>query len=193
MGQVVNLFTREIVKPAKQMRYFKDDALNKLCLRFQDSTDLIEALIENTGLYGNEICPYIGNVQLWDKYDSGFSLPIPCNIDWLLESLPENEELILGNAKNNEPFMWMDRKYKQTLRILKQCKLNNNYLTITTASDLIVHDGYIDHLDKSWEIYIDLETEHNGMPSVKRRIRAFQKLFSLGFNVKPLDSYSRVC
>lgn len=186
MGQVIDLFTKKEYTPVQPKRFFQDEALHEFSLRFKDRLEMIEAVQNHTGVFGNEICPYIGNVQLWEKYDSGFSMPIPCNIDNIHTQLNESF-YILGNAKNNEPFMWMDRKYKQTLRILQYCKQKDKQLYIKTASDLIATNQYIDQLDKSWTIYIDLKTTSISMPSIQRRERAFQKLFSLGYNVRSLE------
>lgn len=106
-------------------------------------------------------------------------------------SAPPKKVLGLGILDGSEPdpFMHMDKKYKATFRILKHAIL------IYTRSDLIAHDDYISELNKKAKIFIvfnDTNDDINalneaGCPSYKRRVKAFEKLKSLGFDVKMYD------
>lgn len=90
----------------------------------------------------------------------------------------------------NDPLAWMDMKYRNTWNHIKTRA--NQTLSIHTRSDLIAHDDYLAVLNKSFhEVYIHVLTDNEGYgrivepgcPSYKRRIGAYEKLKSLGFNV----------
>lgn len=90
----------------------------------------------------------------------------------------------------NDPLAWMDMKYRNAWNHIRERR--NQSLTIRTRSDLIAHDEYLAVLDKSFhEVFIHVLTDNEeigrviepGCPSYKRRIQAYDKLKSLGFNV----------
>jgi len=90
----------------------------------------------------------------------------------------------------SDPFMWLDTKYGATKKVLQEHA--GKPLKISTRSDLIAHDDYIQHLDKK-NHSIDIHTLGDnassnrvlepGAPSFKRRIQAYHKLKNLGYNV----------
>jgi hypothetical protein len=90
----------------------------------------------------------------------------------------------------SDPFMWLDTKYGAAKKALQEHA--GKPLKISTRSDLIAHDDYIQHLDKK-NHSIDIHTLGDnatsnrviepGAPSFERRIQAYHKLKNLGYNV----------
>lgn len=91
----------------------------------------------------------------------------------------------------DEPFPWMDVKYRVTLEFLRSLP-DGAKLEITTRSDLVAHDDYVAELKRlqtritilcpKWCDDAKLRELEPGAPSKERRIRAADKLKLLGFN-----------
>ena len=70
-------------------------------------------------------------------------MPFPANIALIIKGLRSARHVVLG--VDNDPFSWMDRKYKitqETLNQIAQCDLIET-LTIHTRSDLVAIDEYL--------------------------------------------------
>ncbi len=186
---VYNLFTKKVI-------------LTNICLNLP--SDLPEELIALIGRYPekrdyilscqNENLPhYVGYCTQYTGKDADRSeFPFPC-------PNYKSDTTILGlgilNGKEADSFMHMDKKYRVTFNKLSTIKI------IYTRSDLVAHDDYIAALNKKVSINIvfsddDLNDEYatikadgnwGGCPSYKRRLKAFEKLKSLGFKVKMLS------
>jgi DNA repair photolyase len=86
--------------------------------------------------------------------------------------------------------MWMDRKYRITQELLKILKHYRYPYIIATRSDLIAEDDYISLMDPSLAaIQVSIISGNEkmnrllepGAPSARRRLRALEKLRSVGF------------
>lgn len=91
---------------------------------------------------------------------------------------------------SSEPFGWMDRKYGVARDLLAEHK--NDPLTISTRSDLISADEYLQHLNPDLHhVKIHIPTHDDdvariiepGAPSVSRRIKAAKILKDKGIPV----------
>ncbi|MBY0471527.1 radical SAM protein [bacterium] len=90
----------------------------------------------------------------------------------------------------SDSFMWMDKKYKVTLELLKILKFYDYPYIVFTRSDLIAEDEYAAQLDPmlaSIQMSISSINEEltkkiePGAPSPARRLRALEKLAKSGF------------
>ena len=119
--------------------------------------------------------------------------PVPCEVT--LESCfrDRTETLVLGaDCKQgiDEPFPWLDTKYKVSLTFLQSLP-DKTRLIVYTRSDIVAHDDYIAEfrrLNVSINIlYTSTNDDQNritepGAPSFKRRGQAIDKLRSLGID-----------
>lgn len=89
----------------------------------------------------------------------------------------------------SDSFMWMDRKFKVSLELLKILKFYQYPYIIFTRSDLIANDEYIAQLDnKITAIQFSISGNNEeinkliepGAPSIKRRLKAIKKLNESG-------------
>lgn len=183
---VYNLFTKEVI-------------LTNVCLDLP--SDLPKELVSLIGRYpekrdyilscqNKELPHYVGYCSQYTGKDadrSEFLFPCPNY---------KSDTTILGlgilNGKEADSFMHIDRKYRVTFNKLSAVKI------IYTRSDLVAHDDYITALNKEVSInivYNESELENDGLydktrskwggcPSYRRRVRAFEKLKALGFDVK---------
>lgn len=96
--------------------------------------------------------------------------------------------LRIGYASDS--FMWIDRKYGVTKELLRMLRYYKYPYIIATRSDLIAEDEYVELLDSdlaalqmsiiSCNDSVNKKLEP-GAPSSERRLRALEKLNSLGF------------
>ena len=109
--------------------------------------------------------------------------PIPCEVS-------PSVSVLKPSAEHGDPLPWMDLKYRTAWHHIRMRR--GKRLKIVTRSDLVAHDEYIAVLDKSkHSIEIVLSKLNEGLtrikepgaPSNARRIAAYEKLKSLGFNV----------
>jgi len=166
-------------------------AVHSLYVRMNDNSFIqnkLESFWETTH---NE--PYShGNVNspIWSRYDGHYeSYPFPMPRRTSIKSI----DGVLGKNHShggNEPLGYLDKKYQISYNIIKEHK--NKHLTINTSTDLIAHDEYIEALDKENHIinihYVTCKDNcgkllEAGAPSFKRRLRAYDKLSRLGYNV----------
>lgn len=126
--------------------------------------------------------------QWWNR-----PMPFPSDLRPIVKALKAGGEWTLG-AKS-DGFMWMDRRYRHTYKVLQLAKHYKVKLTIHTMSDLVAHDDYI-HLLKGHTIVMNMgsgESEAQelldspGAPSLKRRIEAVQTLLHSGIEVLLID------
>ena len=103
------------------------------------------------------------------------------------EVLESRIPLRIGSMSDS--FMWMDRKFKVSLELLKILKFYQYPYIIFTRSDLIANDDYIEALDKNigavqFSISGNNEEMNKliepGAPSLKRRLKALKKLNESG-------------
>jgi DNA repair photolyase len=89
----------------------------------------------------------------------------------------------------SDSFMWMDTKFKVTQELLKILSYYNYPYVIFTRSDLVAHDDYLKLLDpKLAAIQFSMSSTNEtlirkiepGAPSVKRRLKALEKLADAG-------------
>lgn len=154
-------------------------------------------------LYGSTFCPYIvknGRVQLTSFND--------------LKTLLKGNVVNIGSiAKSgndmglSDAFAWLDRKYQITLAALEQLNeaSDRKTIVITTQSDLIGCDDYVDRLAElstrhDVEIQIvypkgldadDFRTLLPACPSQLRLDKAIEKLTDAGLNVVRLNLSGR--
>lgn len=187
---VYNLFTKEIITTEICLDLPSDlpEQLVKLIKRMPEKRDYILSC-------QNENLPnYVGYcVQYTGKDADRSEFPFPC-------PNYKSKATVLGlgilNGKEADSFMFMDRKYQVTFNRLTQIKI------IYTRSDLVAHDDYIEFYDKNVSIniiYNDNEIKDKfrskkweGCPSYFRRVKAYEKLKSLGFKVKRNYQMTRV-
>ena len=175
MNNVVCLFTREIVTPvpalnieALKAKYMHPMHLNtpaelafkRYCHRFIG--DNLKARLDislrsevTCGIHGSSIYKHFGIY--------------PLN--------PDHIELPI-----NDPFAYLDTKYKTTLNILKQ-QADTGPVKITTCSDLIIHDNYIKELPKGSTIRLIYKVDTTGFASLKRMEIAYNRLLEAGMDV----------
>jgi hypothetical protein len=110
-------------------------------------------------------------------------------IPW--EKPPKNGVMGENVAKgNNDLFHWGQDKHGLTKEYLQ--KHGKDIKEIRTRSDLIAHDDYIELLPRNAKIKIHLPVGNrlsskrieSGAPSLKRRIKAGEKLKKAGFDVR---------
>ncbi len=122
--------------------------------------------------------------------------PFPSNPEKIVDALKDHEgKIILGDK--SDPFMWMDRKYGITKKLLSDVK--DKELLIRTRSDLAAHSDYIPLLRQNKTTvqfvlpeYLNDEFSRltePGAPSIKRRLEAAKRLKESGINVE-LASYA---
>lgn len=112
--------------------------------------------------------------------------PVPCEVT-AASCTKVNGILVLGancEVGLDEPFPWMDSKYKVTLNFLKSLP-DNTRLHIKTRSDLIARDDYLAELSRL-NVTINIlysnkddainRVNEPGAPSYKRRLEAITKL-----------------
>lgn len=112
-------------------------------------------------------------------------MPFPMQLNPLESIL--GKQVIDGGT---DPVAWLDSKYKITYNHI--ISRHGLALEIHTRSDLIAHDDYRRVLDKDHHIVIyisegvtpeELRELEPGAPSNERRLKAFELLYSEGFNV----------
>ena len=90
----------------------------------------------------------------------------------------------------SDSFMFMDKKYKITLELLKILKFYDYPYIIFTRSDLVSHDEYMNVMDPDLcSVQMSLASTNDelnkliepGTPSAKRRLLALQKLSRNGY------------
>lgn len=138
----------------------------------------------------DELITYVGTTHCDYKFHPSMPFPMPL---WLgYDTLKRDQTYKLHCSNTTDPFMWMDRKYEATLRLLIHCRRNKIHLDISTQSDLIACDDYISQLDKSWLITLcfpdnmddeEFRAKYPGCPSQLRLKKAYEKLKNLGLNV----------
>lgn len=195
MNNVINLFTREPIniEPSLIEQYASTwlEPIARLAVRFGRKS-LDDVLLTPKMVTRNDalvIRTYQGNVHTNKGMLKGWPLPLPYDIREYSKHIYKYEHLIL----EDECFMYMDRKYKVTLRLLKdiaKCPSKNlKSITIRTRSDLFAHDSYLEPLEVLKVLGIDIKFNLYGMtiseatnkkqwpgaPSVKRRERALSK------------------
>jgi len=142
--------------------------------------------------------PYVGQFQVtWGKkLPKGIGHPVPVqNVTDLQGHL--GKEVASGGA---DPFAWIDNRYGRTKKLL-----DDNYdepLTLSTRSDLIAHDDYIENINPAkHKIEIHVPGDHQraariveaGAPSLRRRLNAAKKLMEKGYDVTIVhDKFSNV-
>lgn len=107
-------------------------------------------------------------------YHIGKKLFTLCDIDRLFKTIKSNETYTC--LVTHDAFTWADSKYRLTTKLLEHCNKNNITLRIETRSDYCAHDKFIELL-RGHTIVMHLN-ESEKLPSVKRRMRAIQKLWS---------------
>lgn len=137
--------------------------------------------------------PYAGpsiQSEYWGDHPSDRELHIQAPV---YKINPEELQGHLGKhvAKGGaDPFAWMDIKYKSTQKALREH--GDKIHTISTRSDLISHDDYMNLLDpKKHRINMHISGHiprltrgvEGGSPSNSRRLSAAQKLKNAGFDV----------
>lgn len=136
----------------------------------------------------------VSNVS-YRKRIAHFNQPMPAACEVTAESCAmRGDAYILGRdclLGIDEPFPWMDVKYRVTLEFLKSLP-DGSKLEIITRSDLIAHDDYMTELKRfrtkitilcpKWCDDAKLREIEPGAPSKERRIRAADKLKAHGFN-----------
>lgn len=125
-----------------------------------------------------------------DKHHEGmWNRPMPMPMRVNLEKLGGHLGKRVAQG-GSDPLAWMDQKYGATKQVLDAHK--NKPLKISTRSDLIGHNDYIDMLNPkkhSVEIHVFGDNEgynrvlEPGAPSFKRRMKAAQKLRAAGIPV----------
>lgn len=169
-------------------RELAEESERGLTDRLLDSTDRKDELKKHLSQETDE--PYVG----WDianpayhKIDTG-SWPQPYPVD-----RPVDVKGHLGKSLSKggpDPFAWMDSKYGVSKEVLKQHA--GKPLKISTRSDLIAHDDYIDRIDPRFhevEFYIPTSNSRAaralvpGSPSVRRQMEAIKKLQDKGIKV----------
>lgn len=113
--------------------------------------------------------------------------PYPFAMDMDLNSAVIGSKVERGGT---DPLAWMDMKYRVTFEHIKRRK--GLPLEIHTRSDLVASDDYVAELDRgNHVIYIYSERGGSdlcrrtepGAPSTERRVKAYERLKALGFNV----------
>lgn len=119
-------------------------------------------------------------------------------------------DYISGDPKEiykNEQFHWADAKYGATKALIDKHAQSGIPLTVTTSSDLIAHDDYLNALPAASKVNLVLTHPvgsefpmGSGLPSNKRLFSAYKKLKSSGVDVdvltgdgkslKPLDWFT---
>jgi hypothetical protein len=174
----------------KDQDWIDQEALDGLINRFSDVENGKEFLTKIIKESHHE--PYFGDIHnaAWriSEKEEGLPHPLPRKVEDLKGTL--GKDVPMGGS---DPFIWMDSKYKVTLKLLEKHK--GKPLTINTRSDLIAHDDYIEAMDKkNHKIRIHLLADDKdgrrfqrvlepGAPSDLRRIKAIEKLALKGFDV----------
>lgn len=113
--------------------------------------------------------------------------PVPCYVT--AEScLKQGDALILGSKcreGRDEPFPWMDQKYRSSLNFLRSLP-DQTVVHITTRSDLIAHEDYLREIVRlhasvtilcpAWASDEEIRRIEPGAPSKARRIKAVERL-----------------
>lgn len=93
-------------------------------------------------------------------------------------------------GSGSDGFMWMDKKYKVSLELLKILNFYNYPYIIVTRSDLIATDEYLSALNPDLAaVQLSIPSSNDefnkkiepGAPSAKRRLKAIQNLTQAGF------------
>lgn len=199
MSNVIDLFTGQLVKIETNYNANYSEAINQLAQRFDtncESVCLEPTIKSSNGILS--IRTYKGNVYT-GKINHGktdINMPLPVNDTKYWDEI-RNSNKIDTLILEDECFMYMDRKYKQTLQFIQdllhlvssgQVK-NIESIIIRTRSDLFAHDQYLDILEQLQRQGISIEFKLYGMniseaenkrkwpgaPSVKRRQKALNK------------------
>lgn len=131
--------------------------------------------------------PYMGGFSStsWGDKSQFYQLPIPA------ANVNVKGHLGKGVSKGGiDPFAWTDSKYGNTKEVLRANA--GNPLEISTRSDLIGHDDYMDLLPNNSKINMHISSDNSrvtgsvlepGAPSFKRRLKAAEKLLMDGRDV----------
>ena len=201
MAIIIDLFTKKVLAVNPESVHgevhettlagidWYSKVMERVEARFGDSFPKhFKTTMKAASKYGQDY-PYMWgcthNVKTSKKRDSRFNspMPVPCRVN------PEVDTLNLS-LNHGDPLAWLDLKYRTAYNhvIARQGKP----LTITTRSDLIAHDDYVEAMDKRNHAVVivlskyDAETTRRrepGAPSNERRMEAYNKLKQLGFNV----------
>ncbi len=123
--------------------------------------------------------------QIWEIFYNVFETDK--NSEWR-DIIEKRIPLRIGSME--ESFLQLDRKYKVTLEFLKILKYYNYPYIISTRSDLVAHDQYMEQMDKkNCSIQISISSTNDklnkiiepSIPTAKRRLRALEKLVQEGF------------
>lgn len=200
MTNIYNIFTGELLPTIEIVT-----RMQKSDWSYADIRSRIEARFGDKlpkhftrAIYKPQVKPYMygdpHNV-IYRTKSNNFNKPMPVPCEVTLDSCAKLGDMYeLGAqclAGIDEPLPWMDAKYRVTLNFLKSLPRGSK-VYITTRSDLIAHDDYIDAirgLDVTINILIpmsvsgeELRRLEPGAPSIERRQIAIAKLKSLGFN-----------
>ncbi len=170
---------------------------HKVLARFGENNSHIEKIMKakNGDAYFGNLD--VGN-SVYAKKPSNLPkgiIPMPVPSSTTVADLPKvMGRSVLGKdvpGNFNDPFVWMDRKYKKSLSLLEESKQSRTPLTINTRSDLIAAEEYVDALDPKLHqvnVYFGPLSEHHhqlvnpGHPSIKRLKLAVEKLVEKGMN-----------
>lgn len=123
--------------------------------------------------------------QIWEIFYNVFETDK--NSEWR-DIIEKRIPLRIGSME--ESFLQLDRKYKVTLEFLKILKYYNYPYIISTRSDLVAHDQYMEQMDKkNCSIQMSISSTNDklnkiiepNIPTAKRRLRALEKLVQEGF------------
>ena len=176
MSNVIDLFTRDRITLGNPIN-FPDwqEPIYRLSLRLDK--ELSEVLqkpkfkIKDGVLH---VSSYVGNI-----HKGCSTIPLPVNVDLIIDYIKKND--IKHLKLDDNCFMWMDRKYKITVRLLRRLKETNiKSITFKTYSDVFAHDEYLDLMkDLNIEIHASIfKVKREGAPSYKRRRKALDKFYS---------------
>lgn len=175
MNNVVCLFTREIVTPAPVLDI---EALKAKYMHPMHLNTPAELAFE---AYCNRfICDNLTarlDISLKSEYTCGV---YEGSIYKRFDVYSLNPECI--DIPINDPFAYLDTKYKTTLNILKQ-QAETGPVKITTCSDLIIHDNYIKEIPKGSTIRLIYKVGLIGFGSLKRMEIAYNRLLEAGMDV----------
>lgn len=159
-------------------------------LRLDDAKKYLYLGIAMTSRSGTNTLDLDSDVLHIDTYFKSPYFAMPVNLAKTIAELEEYSSKGLNSyftsviiGENCDPFMWHDRKYGQTQDLLVYLKENEIVYTLKTESDLIACDDYLSLLSERTTVEMYTGEEDKGAPSIKRRLRAIDRLKNAGIKV----------
>jgi len=176
----------EVAKLDKMAIYSAEDLenLNSLVDRFgKDQSNMTKRIIKAQG--GPE--PYLSHIGKSGKSEAPFAFP---NYNAPITGKIGSEKPMLQFG--SDPFQWADSKFGATKKLLQKYRDAGQAPEITTGSDLIARDDYMELIPKNSKINLQLPTGGDdpllrilapGNTSSKRVVAAYEKLKKAGHDV----------